>query len=144
MLGIETLLEVSMGKAPGERRRGRRFDLRMKCCVSSQWRKIQELEGVTEDISRTGILVRFENASIKELVANPREAFRVLIELPRSPNFANRCLECMCGVARVADASKEHPAVAFEIRRIQVRDLENKSAASPKPLRAGPVHGKIQ
>ena len=99
---------------------------------------------MTEDISRTGVLVRFENAAIKELVANPREAFRVLIELPRSPNFANRCLECLCGVARVADARKEHPAVAFEIRRIRVKDLEKQSAASQKPLRAMSAQGKIQ
>lgn len=142
MLGIANFLAA--GTSATDRRRGRRFNLQMKCHVSSQWNNFAELAGVTTDISRSGVRVTFDDSDVSGLLKNKAQAIRIVIELPRSPNFPSRCLECMGNVARIVEAGTDRPSVAFEIKRIRVKDLAQKASESAPSLRGFPIRGRIQ
>jgi hypothetical protein len=96
--------------------------LKLKCRVSWLWSKSRSLSGVTENFSRSGILVRFASAQAVEFFANRAAPVKIVVELPQSPHFPGRCLECMGNVARIAEAGTDDLRVAFEIGRIQVKD----------------------
>jgi len=136
MLGLERILQ-SAPKA-GDRRRGYRFDLRLKCRVSRLWSKSKAFPGVTENFSRSGILVRFSSVEAVELCSNRVSPVKIVVELPQSPSFPGRCLECMGYVVRIAEADTPAPLVAFEIGRIQVKDT------SASALRTMSVPGRVQ
>lgn len=108
-----------------ERRRGKRYLLRLACRVTSPDERFAEVQGATTDISRTGVRVVF-----KDIAAVP--AFRigetvcVLIDLPQSPYFTPRLLECIGRVVRVGDTDPAGPAVAFEIVRTRVRERDGR------------------
>ena len=136
MLGLERLIQSE--PTTGDRRRVRRFDLKLKCHVSRLFGKSRSLAGVTENFSRSGILVRFASAQAVEFFANRAAPVKIVVELPQSPSFPGRCLECMGNVARIAEAGTDAPLVAFEIGRIQVKDT------SSTGLRAMPARGRVQ
>jgi hypothetical protein len=132
MLGLEKLLQSE--PTTGDRRRGRRFDLKLKCRASRLFSKSRSLAGVTENFSRSGILVRFANAQAVEFFANRQEPVKIVVELPQSPSFPGRCLECMGNVARIAEVGTDAPYVAFEIGRIQVKDTSTANLRSMSVL----------
>jgi len=142
MLGLEQLLP--QGPTTGERRRGKRFDLRLKCSVCWLWGKSRILTGVTEDFSRSGILVRFPDACAAEFFADRKEPVKIVVELPQSPSFPGRCLECMGNAVRLNDGDTGRPSVAFEIGRIRVRDASGQQKQSTPAVRAMRAGGRVQ
>ena len=75
-----------------ERRRGKRYLLRLACRVTSWDGHFEEMLGTTTDMSRTGVRVVFSDE-----VAPPR-------------------------VVRIGDEDPTGPTAAFEIARIRVRE----------------------
>ncbi len=106
-----------------ERRRGKRYALRLACRVTSPDGRFEELRGTTADISRTGVRVVFLD-DVPQLNLQAGEIACVLIDLPRSPCFTPRQLECIARVVRSADNGCAGPATAFELIRTRVRELK--------------------
>jgi PilZ domain len=106
-----------------ERRRGKRYLLRLACRVTSPDERFAEIQGTTTDISRTGVRVVFKDmAAVPTLCIG--ETACVLMDLPQSPYFTPRLLECIGRVVRVGDTDPGGTAVAFEIIRTRVRERD--------------------
>ncbi len=115
-------------------RRGRRFSLSLSCSCKSPSSEFAQLAGRTCDMSRTGVLARFPKPGASEALPKVGETALLEIDLPTSPNFSPRFLQCMAIVVRVLDVETDHLTVAFELRRIRVEDRHKKA---PAP---GPAH----
>ena len=107
------------GKDP---RRGRRFSLSLSCSYMSPSLGFAQLAGKTCDMSRTGVLARFPKPGASEVLPKVGETALLEIDLPSSPNFSPRFLQCMAIVVRVLNEGNENLSVAFELRRIRVED----------------------
>ncbi len=49
---------------------------------------------------------------------------RLMLELPRHPNFSPRCLECKAKIVRIDIAGKDRFSVSFKIQRMRVCDRD--------------------
>jgi len=124
-----------------ERRRGRRFPLRLSCRLCPVSMEKAEFAGTVIDISRSGILIALGSAEISG-VPRPDDAVRVVVDLPRHRLFSPRCLECIATVVRLV-VLKTQIQVAVEIRRTRVTD-QNPREASAHDWFSAPVGGMIQ
>ncbi|HSW49852.1 MAG TPA: PilZ domain-containing protein [Bryobacteraceae bacterium] len=96
-------------------RRGVRYDVRLQCQVFSPTRVFEELTGVTQNMSRSGLLLALEQTESTARLPEVGQAARIVLELPRSAP-ERRCVECLGRVVRV---DRDLPSVAFEFRRYQ-------------------------
>ena len=128
-----------------EPRRGKRFSLALPCHVTSPYGRCIRIAGTTLNMSRTGVLVRFYHVGASEALPKVGEVTVLEIDLPTSPSFAPRYLQCMAVVVRVVAVETDHLAVAFELRRVRVEE-RSKMASSDTEAKfeapAGP--GRVQ
>ena len=126
MLGTRSqLLPDNVIKDP---RRGRRFSLALPCHVNSPDTRFVRVDGTTLNMSRTGVLVRFYHLGASEALPKVGEVAPLEIDLPTSPSFAPRFLQCMAEVVRVVAVESDHLAVAFELRRVRVEERHKKES----------------
>jgi len=95
-------------------------------------------------MSRTGVLATFVHPGASEVLPRVGEIAHLEIDLPTSPNFSPRILDCMAVVVRVLDET-DRLAVAFELRRVRVEErhkTESFDAGSLPQTLAAP--GKVQ
>ena len=124
-----------------ERRRRRRFSLRLNCRVCPVSTESVEFAGAVINISRSGILVGLDSAQISR-VLRPDGAVLVVVDLPRHPLFSPRCLECTATIVRIV-AAKDQSQVAFEIGQMLVKN-QNTKAISTRDWLSAPLQGLIQ
>ena len=110
-----------------ERRGGKRYLLRLACRVTSWDGHFEEMGGTTTDISRTGVRVVFPDEVALPML-HIGETACVLVDLPHSPYFTPRQLECICRVVRIGDEDPTGPTAAFEIVRTRVRERNGRLA----------------
>ncbi len=96
-------------------------------------------------MSRTGALVRFYHVDASEVLPKVGEAAPLEIDLPTSPSFAPRHLQCMAVVVRVDALETDRLAVAFELRRVRVEERQKKASSNTEatfeaPAGRGSVH----
>ena len=75
-----------------ERRRGRRFPLRLTCRLCPVSMEKPEFAGTVINISRSGILMALDSPEILR-VLRPQAVVRIAVDLPRHPLFSPRYLE---------------------------------------------------
>jgi len=110
-----------------ERRRGRRYPVRLDCGLSFRDEPTAGLSGQTVNMSSRGVLVSVPRTAHLPAKLTVGETARVVLELPHAPYFRGCWLECMCRVARVLN-QRDARLVAFEVKRYQFRpSLENAS-----------------
>lgn len=97
-----------------DQRRGMRYAVRLSCQVFSPGKVFGDLTGVTQNMSRSGLLLDLEANGSQPVLPQVGQAARILLELPRSEP-QRRCVECLGRVVRV---DRQSPAVAFEFRRV--------------------------
>ncbi len=124
-----------------ERRRERRFSLRLSCRVCPVSTESVEFAGTVINISRSGILVGLDSAQISR-VLRPDGVVLVVVDLPQHPLFSPRCLECTATIVRIV-AAKDQTQVAFEIGQLQVKE-QNTKAISTRDWLSAPLQGLIQ
>ncbi len=95
-------------------RRGVRYEVRLSCQVSSPGKVFADLTGVTQNMSRSGLLLELEQDESAARLPEVGQAARILLELPRA-TLERRCVECLGRVVRI---DRKGPAVAFEFRRV--------------------------
>jgi len=140
MLGTQQSALVS-SSSPTDRRRGRRFNLRLSCRVCPVSTENVAFAGTVINISRSGILVGLDSAQISTVLA-PHDVVRVVVDLPRHPLFSPRWLECIATVVRIVPAQAQ-TQVAVEIGQIRVTD-QNSKVASASDWHSAPIEGLIQ
>lgn len=111
-------------------RRGRRFSLFLPCCCMSPFLRFDRLTGTTCEMSRTGVLARFSEPGASEAWPQVGETAVLEIDLPSSPNISPRLLRCIVTVVRVLEVEPNQLSVAFELRRVGVKELHKRAPVS--------------
>jgi len=96
-------------------RRGVRYVVELPCQVFSPLRAFANLTGVTQNMSRSGLLLALQQADTPPRLPEVGQAARIVLELPRAA-AERRCVECLGRVVRV---DRDSTSVAFEFRRYQ-------------------------
>jgi len=109
-----------------ERRQEQRHAVERPCHVSSGALFTDAVPGVTMNVSRAGMLVKFPGSRLSELLPKIGARVRILIDLPPSANYPPRSLECTGRVVRAAGSESNAPLLAFEIRRMLVRTSQSR------------------
>ena len=106
------------------RRESPRMDVKLKCHVAPKKTWPQGLSGVTENISRNGVLMLCGDSSAGE---QPRvgEVVTVEIELPENPVFGRKCIHCQATVVRVSREDGQAFQVAFSVNQMKFTEYEN-------------------
>lgn len=112
------------------RRENPRMDVKLKCHVAPIKSWPQGLSGVTENISRNGILMLCTSDGHAE---QPRigEVVTVEIELPENPVFGRKCIHCQATVVRVARNKNEPFRVAFNINQMKFSEYSERVSQLP-------------
>ncbi len=121
-----------------DRRQAQRHEVTRPCRVVRVAEAAGEAAGVTSNVSRTGMLVRFPEVEVTGELPKIGEQARVEIDLPPNPAFSPRVLECQARVVRVGDPSTADTALAFEVLRMEIRE-----GGDPPPP-AGPREPLVQ
>lgn len=103
------------------------MDVKLKCHVAPIKTWPQGLSGVTENISRNGVLMVCAAGCSGE---QPRvgEVVTVEIELPENPVFGRKCIHCQATVVRVSGDMGEPFRVAFSVNQMKFTEYENPGA----------------
>ena len=96
-----------------ELRRGLRYEVQLPCQVFSPAKSFATFSGVTQNMSRSGLLLALEQAEPASHLPEVGQAVRIVLELPRTVP-ERRCVECLGRVVRI---DRDSPSVAFEFRR---------------------------
>jgi PilZ domain len=105
----------------GDRRQELRFKVDRPCRIFPADAGPRKIDGVVQDISRSGIRVFLPETDTSGLWLRVGGAARIVLDLPQSDKYAPRCLECAGRVVRVGDKLEDGSSVAFEIQRVRVR-----------------------
>ena len=120
------------------------MDVQLKCHVAPMKTWPQGLSGVTENISRNGVLMICAEGISGE---PPRvgEVVTVEIELPENPVFGRKCIHCQATVVRISGDDGQPFRVAFSVNRMKFTEYAN-PAQQFREMQAGmgncPVLGK--
>ncbi len=82
--------------------------------------RFEALTGITHDVSRSGARVSFRGQPDPAGLMQPGERARLMLDLPRHPNFLPRCLECKAKIVRIDIAGTDRFSVSFKIQRMRV------------------------
>jgi hypothetical protein len=109
------------------RRESPRMDVKLKCHVAPMKTWPQGLSGVTENISRNGVLMLCAEGCTGE---QPRigEVVTVEIELPENPVFGRKCIHCQATVVRVSGENGQPFHVAFSVNQMKFMEYANPAA----------------
>jgi c-di-GMP-binding flagellar brake protein YcgR len=117
------------------RRESPRMDVQLKCHVAPMKTWPQGLSGMTENISRNGVLMFCANGCVGE---PPRvgEVVTIEIELPENPVFGRKCIHCQATVVRISNEGSPAFHVAFSVNQMKFAEYAN-PVAQFQELEAG-------
>jgi hypothetical protein len=104
------------------RRETPRIDVRLKCRVSSPRVWSNGFVGVTENISRSGLLVLWNGKQSGSRLPRVGDLITMDIELPVHHDFPTKCIHCQGTVVRVSVTENEAPLVALSVNYMKFRD----------------------
>lgn len=108
-----------------DRRADPRVDVRLPCHVEFPGSKSHLFVGLTENMSRSGILVAWNADGLMSRLPKPGDLLSVDIELPANHSFGRRCMHCQTVVARVSPGERGEPMVAMQVNQMQFRSYNN-------------------
>jgi hypothetical protein len=112
-----------------DRRSDPRVDVKLPCHVVSPANKEGVFVGVTENMSRSGVLVVWNAGNGLASLPKQGEPLSVDIELPANHHFGRRCMRCSAVVARVASQNGDL-RVALQINQMQFRSYPKQEPAN--------------
>jgi PilZ domain len=116
------LLDHDAGElAPQDRRIEFRHEVQRPCRVTPATSPQIEMGGFTTNVSRSGMLVRFQALSLSPALPKVGEFARIFIDLPSNGRFTPRSLECAGRVVRAAGDRSDDSELAFEILSMKIR-----------------------
>src|SRR6266851_2253191 len=105
------------------RRESPRMEVKLNCHVSSSRSWPKGLTGITENISRHGVLMNWSLGEPSAEAPRVGELVTVEIELPANHVFNRKCIQCQATVVRVAPIEKDLFRVAFSINQMKFGEL---------------------
>ncbi len=108
-----------------DRRADPRVEVKLPCHISYAKSKSRIFVGVTENMSRGGILVSWSADRMMATLPRTGELLTVDIELPANHSFGRRCMHCQATVARVAASDAGGARVALQVNQMQFRSYSN-------------------
>jgi len=116
-----------------EQRSHERVNLALECRVSTGNRRSAGTMKVVENISRTGILIRWLPSDGPEDVPRPGDTLNIEMALPANHNFDRKCWFCGGTVVRVSRADDNSPLIAVRINTTKFRKYTPALAHKPVP-----------
>lgn len=108
-----------------DRRADPRVEVRLPCHIEYPKSKSHLCVGVTENMSRSGILVAWNAAAAETQMPKPGDLLSIDIELPANHSFGRRCMHCQSVVARVTPGERGEALVALQVNQMQFRSYTN-------------------
>lgn len=108
-----------------DRRVSARLEVRLPCHVEFlefPQTKSRLFVGLTENISRSGVLVQWSSHDPAARLPRPGQLLTADIELPANHAFGRKCLHCQVTVVRVSPFKEGTAQVAFQIGQMQFRN----------------------
>jgi len=118
------------------RRETPRIDVKLKCHVTSPRVWSNGFVGVTENISRSGLLLLWAAQQNGERLPRVGDLITMEIELPANHDFPSKCIHCQGTVVRVSVLENEPPRVALTVNYMKFRDYATRVSKAPD-LEAG-------
>jgi c-di-GMP-binding flagellar brake protein YcgR len=124
-----------------ERRTKSRIDVQLTCCVDAGKAQATPVRALTENVSRTGMLMRWSGSSPLPKV-DGKLTLDVL--LPENSEFGPRVMRCRTQVARVTERAQGEHEVALRVLtmrfikpgiRTKVERASGRGLSSAKPTR---------
>lgn len=103
------------------------MDVKLTCRVAPLGMALCNTAAVVENISRSGILLRWSNP-LELAVPCAGELLAIEIDLPANRVYGRKCIHCRATVVRVAQSDGEHARVAVTIDQIEFRDFRQAAA----------------
>jgi hypothetical protein len=104
-----------------EQRSHERVNLALECRVTSGNKRSGGTMKVVENISRTGILIRWLPSDGPEDIPRAGDTLNIEMALPANHNFDRKCWFCGGTVVRVSKAEDNSPLVAVRINTTKFR-----------------------
>lgn len=112
-----------------DRRIKSRIDVRLTCYVGAGKAQAEPVRALTENVSRTGILMRWvEGVPLPEIA----KKLTLDLKLPENSEFGPRVMRCRAEVLRVTECKDNAPAVALKI--LSMRFVKGKDAPKERDL----------
>jgi len=122
-----------------DRRTRDRVEVQLKCCVDAGKITAVSARALTENVSRTGILIRWKAEAPLPVV----DSKLILdVELPENSEFGPRVMRCRVSVVRVLPETGRHPGVALKIHSLRfakTRPIVETAPWCPYDLQSMPV-----
>jgi c-di-GMP-binding flagellar brake protein YcgR len=121
-----------------DRRLKTRVDVQLTCFVTADRIEATPVRVLTENLSRTGILMRWDASTPLPEVSR---SMTLDVQLPENSDFGPRIMRCRATVVRIITRrGGDQPAVAFEVQNMRFiksrarrgRDLANMPLASSR------------
>jgi len=120
-----------------DRRSKTRVDVQLTCFATADRIEAIPLRVLTENVSRTGILMRWNADSPLPEVSR---SMTLDVLLPENSDFGPRVMRCRATVIRITHQTGDHASVAFEVQNMRFiqprsrrsRDLAAMPAASSR------------
>ena len=104
-----------------EQRTHERVNLALECRVSSPSKRSAGTMKIVENISRTGILIRWLASDGPEDVPRVADALSIAMALPGNHNLDRKCWFCGGTVVRITKAEDNSPLIAVRINTTKFR-----------------------
>jgi hypothetical protein len=114
-----------------EQRSHERVNLALECRVSTGSKRNAAAMKVVENISRTGILIRWLPSDGPEDIPRPGDTLNIEMALPANHNFDRKCWFCGGTVVRVSKSEDNSPLIAVRINTTKFRKYTGAAAQKP-------------
>jgi hypothetical protein len=101
------------------------MEVRLKCRITSPRIWPRSTTGMTENISRSGVLVRWDECSAEPDLPGLGEPVTLEIELPANHSFVRKCIYCQAIVVRIASHDEPARRMAMSVSQMEFRDSSN-------------------
>jgi len=105
-----------------DRRVELRHAIERDCRVTTAALPAGGISGITTNVSRSGMLVRFPGLAASRLLPRVGQEACIQLDLPASINHTPRALECSASVVRTVHRESDAPSLAFEIHHMKILD----------------------
>lgn len=117
-----------------ERRHHTRVNVELRCSLAAPRKKSRSFVGTTDNVSRSGVLVRWNPEVPAVELPRVGELLTVELELPANHAFGPKCMQCQATVVRVSTAENDAPRVALRVHQMKFRSF---ARGKPAALEAG-------
>jgi hypothetical protein len=84
---------------------------------------------LTENISRSGLLVAWRSEGVALVLPAVGQIVTVEVELPANHGFGQKCIHCQGAVTRVSETDPENPRVALQVNYMDFRSFHDRIRA---------------